>query len=352
MTQPLAGVRVIDFTTLLPGPLATLMLARAGADVTKIEKPGGEEMRGYEPRVGNTAAYYDVLNQGKTIVELDLKSEQGRDAALELVADADVVVEQFRPGVMARLGLGVDDLHAVNPGLIVCSITGYGQSGPKSDRVGHDLNYVGDTGLLGLAPGTLEAPALPPALIADIGGGSFPAVTNILLALIGRERTGRGCHLDIAMTDAMAVFAWWAVTLHSIGADVPNAGEGIFTGGSPRYQLYRTADDKLLAVAALEQKFWMMFADAIGLSSEARDDRRDPAASAAEIASIISAQPAAHWAEVFDRVDCCVTIVQSLPDAMKHPHFAARNRARSGHPNSRAAVSLLPLPIDPAFQRR
>ena len=350
MTQPLAGVRVIDFTTLLPGPLATLMLARAGADVTKIERPGGEEMRTYEPRVGGTAAYYQVLNQGKAIVELDLKSPEGRSAALDLAADADVVVEQFRPGVMSRLGLGVEDLHAVNPRLIICSITGYGQTGPKSDRVGHDLNYVGDTGLLALSPGTLDAPSLPPALIADIGGGSFPAVTNILLALIGRERSGKGCHLDIAMTDAMTVFAWWAVTLHNAGEDVPKVGEGIFTGGSPRYQLYRTKDDKLLAVAALEQKFWMMFADAIALSAEARDDARDPATSISEAASIIRSRPAAHWAEIFDRVDCCVTLVQSLPEALRHPHFSERNGARSGPQGGAYAFSPLPLPIDPGFQ--
>src|SRR5437870_2498722 len=209
--QPLSGILVLDFTTLLPGPLATLMLAEAGADVIKIERPGGEEGRGGHPRFDGMAAGFALLNRGKKGLVLDLKNALERPKLDALIDRADVLVEQFRPGVMERLGLGFDAVHARNPRLVYCSITGYGQSGPRAQEAGHDLNYIGATGLLALQPGPPDHPVVPPALIADIAGGSFPAVINILLALRQRDATGQGCRLDIAMTDAMFTFAWYAI---------------------------------------------------------------------------------------------------------------------------------------------
>ena len=181
--QPLSGLLVLDFTTLLPGPLATLMLAEAGAEVIKIERPGGEDMRHYEPRFDGESAMFAVLNRGKKSLVSDLKNAAQRAELVLLLQRADILVEQFRPGVMARLGLGYEAVKALNPKLIYCSITGYGQSGPRADEAGHDLNYIGYTGLLALNPGPVDKPVVPPALIADIGGGTFPAVINILLAL-------------------------------------------------------------------------------------------------------------------------------------------------------------------------
>ncbi|HYM57306.1 MAG TPA: CaiB/BaiF CoA-transferase family protein, partial [Solirubrobacteraceae bacterium] len=199
---PLEGLKVLDFTSLLPGPLATLVLAEAGADVTKVERPGmGDDMRTYVPKFGVDAVNFALLNRGKRSVQIDLKAADARARMHALVERADVLIEQFRPGVMERLGLGPEAAHAINPRVIYCSISGYGQRGPLSDRAGHDLNYVAETGLLGLSRGADGEPVLPPALVADIGGGSYPAVINILLALIERERTGRGARLDIAMTD-------------------------------------------------------------------------------------------------------------------------------------------------------
>jgi len=148
--QPLAGILVLDFTTLLPGPLATLLLAEAGAEVIKIERPGGEDMRHYEPRFDGESAMFTLLNRGKTSLVLDLKSPADREKLVPLIKRADVLAEQFRPGVMARLGLGYDEVRAINPRLIYCSITGYGQIGPRADEAGHDLNYIGHTGLLAL----------------------------------------------------------------------------------------------------------------------------------------------------------------------------------------------------------
>src|SRR5471032_2016914 len=158
--QPLSGLLVLDFTTLLPGPLAALMLAEAGAEVIKIERPGGEDMRHYEPRFDGESAMFALLNRGKTSLVLDLKKAGDRDKLTPLLERADVLVEQFRPGVMARLGLGIGAVKAINPKLVYCSITGYGQTGPRADEAGHDLNYIGTTGLLALNPGPIERPVV------------------------------------------------------------------------------------------------------------------------------------------------------------------------------------------------
>src|SRR5919199_6233508 len=170
--QPLKGIRVLDFSTLLPGPLATLILAEAGARVTKIERPGlGDEMRSYTPRFGTDSVNFALLNRGKESVEIDLKSPEAGELLGPLIERADVLVEQFRPGVMERLGLGYDELYKTNPRLIYCSITGYGKEGPRAGVAAHDLNYVSETGLLELTVGPDGAPLLPQALLADLGGG-------------------------------------------------------------------------------------------------------------------------------------------------------------------------------------
>jgi hypothetical protein len=226
--QPLSGVLVLDFTTLLPGPLATLLLAEAGAEVIKIERPGGEDMRRYEPRFDGESMMFTLLNRGKTSIVADLKLEAEREKLKPLLARAAVLVEQFRPGVMARLGLGSETVRAINPRLIYCSVTGYGQSGRRAGEAGHDLNYIGATGLLALNPGPIDRPVVPPALIADIGGGTLPAVINILLGLRQRDRTGLGSRIDIAMTDAMFTFAGHALAMgHATG--FPSMG-GVASG--------------------------------------------------------------------------------------------------------------------------
>src|SRR5882724_164983 len=192
---PLEGLFVLDFSTLLPGPLATLMLAEAGAEVMKIERPGGEEMRAYQPRIGADSINFQLLNRRKKSVVIDLKQAGAVTRLAPLIEKADVLVEQFRPGVMDRLGLGYEALRHLNPRLIYCSITGWGQNGPKSGNAGHDLNYMAETGVLALSVDANGAPCLPPVLAADIAGGTYPAVINILLALRQRDITGQGTHL-------------------------------------------------------------------------------------------------------------------------------------------------------------
>jgi len=268
------------------------------------------------------------------------------DKLTPLIKRADVLVEQFRPGVMARLGLGPDAVKAINPKLVYCSITGYGQTGPRADEAGHDLNYIGHTGLLALNPGPPDRPLVPPALIADIAGGTLPAVMNILLALRQRDRSGQGCHLDIAMTDAMFTFAGHALASgHATGA-FPGMGGARLTGGSPRYQLYPTKDGKLVCCAALEQRFWEPFTAAIGLALHFIDDSRDPAATKAAVAAIIAARSADEWRPLFAAADCCVTIMATLEEALRDPHFVERGlfahrvSSRSGH-----SMAALPVPI-------
>ena len=349
--QPLSGLLVLDFTTLLPGPLATLMLAEAGAEVIKIERPGGEDMRHYEPRFDGESAMFAVLNRGKKSLVLDLKNEAQRAELVPFFQRADILVEQFRPGVMARLGLGYEAVKALNPKLIYCSITGYGQSGPRADEAGHDLNYIGYTGLLALNPGPVDKPVVPPALIADIGGGTFPAVINILLALRHRDLTGQGCYLDVAMTDAMFTFAGHAFASGHATSRFPGSGGTRLTGGSPRYQLYPTKDGKLVACAALEQKFWMTFAAAIGLTPEFIDDRRDPAAAIAAVAKIVVSRTADEWRPVFAKADSCVTIMASLEEALRDPHFVDRGLfAHKLSGPTGQTMPALPVPIVPQFR--
>jgi len=349
--QPLAGLLVLDFSTLLPGPLAGLMLAEAGAEVIKIEQPGGENARRFAPMVDGESASFAMLNRGKTSISVDLKDAADRERLMRLIERADVLLEQFRPGVMARLGLGYDELRKINPRLIYCSISGYGQSGPRAGEAGHDINYIGNTGLLDLQPGPVEHPVVPPMLAADIAGGSFPAVINILLALRAREQSGQGCHIDIAMTDAMFTFGWNALAIGAATGKFPKPGEHWLVGGSPRYQLYITKDRQFVACGALEAKFWDAFTAAIGLGPEFIDDERDPLTTRDAIARIIAARTAEEWKPVFAKADCCVSVLVPLQQALKDPHFVQRGLfAHQVVLASGKTLPALPLPIDPQFR--
>lgn len=343
----LTGTFVLDFSTLLPGPMATLLLAEAGAEVVKIERPGaGDEMRTYTPRWGTHSVNFALLNRGKKSVALDLKSAADREKLQPLLMRADVLVEQFRPGVMMRLGLGYEAVKAINPRLIYCSITGYGQSGPKRDRAGHDLNYIGDTGLLSLSSGSADEPVVPPALIADIAGGAYPAVMNILLALRERDRTRHGCFLDISMSDNLFPFMYWAIG-NGIGAGAwPRNGGELVTGGTPRYRLYPTSDGRIVAAAPIEQRFWELFCDAIALEPSLRDDAHDQDATTKRVADIIRGQPAAYWRDCFAKADCCCSIVATVEEAIGDPHFNSRGLfARIVTDSAGRRMTALPVPI-------
>lgn len=345
----LEGLKVLDFSTLLPGPMATLFLAEAGAEVIKIERPGhGDEMRVYEPKWGADSINFAMLNRGKKSIALDLKDPDARARLRPLLKEADIIVEQFRPGVMERLGLGYTEVKALNADVIYCSITGYGQTGPKAARAGHDLNYIGDAGLLALSAGPADAPVLPPALIADIAGGTYPAVFNILLALLSRNAGYGGAHLDISMADNLFPFMYWAMGDGQAAQRWPGNGDALVTGSSPRYRLYPTSDGRLLAAAPIEPKFWATFTDTINLDPDLRDDAHNPEATADAIAALIAAKPADHWEAVFARADCCCTIVRTVQDAMQDHHFRARGLFGSDLTNADGqSLTALPVPVVP-----
>ncbi|MFQ5954032.1 MAG: CaiB/BaiF CoA transferase family protein [Kiloniellales bacterium] len=349
--QPLQGVRVLDFTTLLPGPLATLILAEAGAEVIKIERPdGGDEARGYRPRIDADSVHFALLNRGKRSLAINLKDPQVVKNLQPLIASSHVLVEQFRPGVMDRLGLGYEAVKAINRKIVYCAITGYGQDGPKAQVAGHDLNYIADTGLLALAAGGDGAPTVPPGLIADIGAGSLPAVLNILLALRRAEATGEGCQLDIAMCDGLFAWQYWAIGQGVLTGRWPRPGAERLTGGSPRYQVYRTADRRFVAAAPLEQRFWDNFCEAIDLDPELRDDAKDPEATKAAVAAVLGAKPAEHWRRRFEGRDVCCNIVRSVEAALGDPHFRARGLFAAGLKAGDRRLPALTVPLAPVFR--
>lgn len=333
---PLSGLRVVDFSTLLPGPLASLILAEAGADVLKVERPGhGDESRIMSP------VLFAMLNRGKRSMALDLGAECGRAAALGVIKDADVLIEQFRPGVMDRLGLGWAAMQVLNPRLIYCSITGYGQTGPLAHVAGHDINYQAESGLLASAQG------MPHVLVADIMGGAYPAALNILLALAARDKDGAGRHLDVAMTDnVLPAMALDLAGQTAEGRAAPLSKE-FFMGASPRYGLYGTRDGRRMAVGAVEDRFWRVLCGLMDLPPALWDDRRAPEATAAALAERFAQEDANHWVRRFEGHDLCCNLVRSPEEALASEHFAKRGgfarhvRAASGD----ALWPALPLPL-------
>jgi alpha-methylacyl-CoA racemase len=347
---PLTGVRVLDFSSLLPGPLCTLLLAQAGAEVTKIERPGGgDDMRGYEPKFGADSVNFALLNRGKRFVELDLKSDEGREAALALAKGADVLVEQFRPGVMDRLGLGYEAVREANPRIVYCSISGWGQAGPLAAVAAHDLNYQAEAGLLSLSCGADGTPAIPNILTADIVGGAYPAVMNILLALRSRDAGAGAQHIDVSMADNLFPLMYWALGNGFAAGQWPTAGSELVTGGSPRYQVYATADGRYLAAAPLEDRFWRNFLRVI--DAPYLLDEPDEGKVKRSVAVIVAGRSSAEWERRFAGVDACVNVVKTLREAVESRHF--RQRGVFGPvmgDGSGRTIPALPTPVAPALR--
>ena len=316
---PLAGVRVLDLTRLLPGPMAAQHLADLGADVIKIEDTGAGDYA--------NAAVRALANRGKRGLRIDLKNREGLATLLRLCRDADVLVEGFRPGVLQRLGAGYDAVAAVNPRIVYCSITGFGQTGPLRDAPGHDIDYAA---LAGVADqiGNAGGPALSNLPVADLLGGTMGALSGILAALFDAARTGHGRHVDIAMADvALAHAVLPLAVLHQQG-QVPRVGESSLTGGLACYGFYRTADGRQLAVGALEPKFWddlcrrLERPDLLPLhrTGDAGTEER----LRAELVAIFATRPLAHWRSLFRDADACVSPVLRVDEALDHPQFRAR----------------------------
>jgi alpha-methylacyl-CoA racemase len=259
-----------------------------------------------------------------------------------------VIVEQFRPGVMNRLGLGFRDACGLNPRIVYCSITGFGQDGPDAQTAAHDLNYQARTGLLALTCDATGAPGMPPMLAADLAAGAYPAVINILLALRQRDLDGQPRHLDVSMTDNLFALMYWGLGNGWAGGRWPRAGEELVTGGSARYRIYRTADGAYLAAAPLEERFWRTFVDSIGLPELADADPMQDVR--AQVAERIAQQPLAYWRERFAGLDVCVSEVVGLEQAVQDPHFVQRGLfRRTVSTRTDARTTALPTPVDPQF---
>jgi crotonobetainyl-CoA:carnitine CoA-transferase CaiB-like acyl-CoA transferase len=311
----LDGVRVLDLSRLLPGPFCSMLLADMGADVIKVEDTrGGDYARYYPPTVeGGQGALYASLNRDKRGVALDLKSPEGPGVLEALVRDADVLIESFRPGVLERLGVGHDRLRELNPRLVVCAISGYGQDGPLAARAGHDLNYLALAGVLEQNGPAGGPPQVPGFQLADVAGGALYAALGVTAALFRRERTGEGGVVDVSMTEgAMSLHVPLQVEAQAGGA--PARGEGMLTGGVPSYRVYATSDGRHLAVGALEPKFWLGFVQAIGapeLASEGLATGEAAAAAIARVSELIGARTLDEWVPVFEAADCCVEPVRT-----------------------------------------
>jgi crotonobetainyl-CoA:carnitine CoA-transferase CaiB-like acyl-CoA transferase len=315
-------------------------LADLGAEVIKIEDTGaGDYARtmgpGERKADGNNATgdslFFRMVNRNKKSLRLDLKKAAGVEVFIRLAKDADVVFESFRPGVVDKLGIGYETVKAINPRVVYCAITGYGQTGPWAELAGHDINYLATAGLLdqiGTHDGKASGPpAIPNLQIGDLLGGALTPLLGVLAAVIGAKASGQGSHVDVAMTDAVLAHTIFPlVTTQVFGQPAPR-GADLLTGGVPCYGVYRTADDRYLAVGALEPKFWQAMCVAIGRSDLASfglatgaEGRRVKA----ELAGLIASQPLAHWQPIFAAADCCVTPILRVDEAIAHPQVVAR----------------------------
>jgi len=333
----LSGIRVLDLSRLLPGPYCSMMLGDLGADVIKIEEPGkGDYSRYSPPRLKQDSASFLALNRNKKSVTLNLKSECGRDIFLDLVKSADVVLEGFRPGVMNKLKIGFKYLEKVNPRIIVCSISGYGQDGPYVNRAGHDVNYLSIAGVMGFT-GTKEGkPVIPGVQIADIGGGGMLAAYCILAAIISREKTGKGQYIDISMMDG--AMAW--LSLYSgkyfVDGKNPKPSSERLTGQFACYNVYKVKDGMYMSLGALEPQFWTAFCGAIE-----RDDLipsqftlgKKAERLISELEKIFLERTRDEWVELLKDIDCCCEPVNNFDEAFAHPQVVARNMlSKMEHP--------------------
>ncbi|MBV6475891.1 MAG: Acetyl-CoA:oxalate CoA-transferase [Rhodocyclaceae bacterium] len=327
-SKPLAGLRVLDLTRLLPGPVATQHLADLGADVVKIEDTGeGDYARSMGARPGETSAFFRLVNRNKRALRLDLKQPEGLAVFQRLTLSADVVIEGFRPGVMDKLGIGYERLAELNPRLVFCSISGYGQDGPYAQRAGHDINYIGYAGVLDQIGAAGGPPVVPNFQIGDLLGGALAPLVGLLAAVIDARASGRGRHVDVAMTDAVLAHAVFPLAGLLARLAPPPRGADLLSGGVPCYGVYATADGRHMAVGALEQKFWILLCDTLGrpdlkpfhlaFGAKGEQARR-------ELAAVFASRSQHEWIEVFERVDCCVTPVLHIGEALDNEQLQAR----------------------------
>ncbi|KMQ75424.1 CaiB/BaiF CoA transferase family protein [Marinobacter subterrani] len=329
MAGPLTSLKVLDFSTLLPGPYATMLLADMGAEVLRVEAPDRVDLtRVMPPHDAGVSTAHSFLNRGKMSIGLNLKEEGSAEKILELIKGYDIVIEQFRPGVMDRLGIGYEALKAVRPDLIYCAITGYGQTGPYRNRAGHDINYLS---LAGVSSHCGRADSGPPPMgiqIADVAGGSHHAVMGILAAVIHRQQTGEGQFVDISMTDAAFALNAMSGAACLAGGQEQKPESTLLNGGS-FYDYYQTSDGRWLSVGSLEPQFSARLCETLGIpdmASYATSQKPEHQQQLkAALKEKIAAKSVADWQAIFSGQDACVEPVLTISEAAEHPQLKARD---------------------------
>lgn len=325
----LSNVKILDFTTLLPGPYATMVLADFGAEVLKVSSKSRSDLvldSKIKTKNSDISANQAWLNRNKKTLCLNFKEQKAIDIIKKLIMDYDILIEQFRPGVMDRLGLGYEELSKINPQLIYCSLTGYGQSGELRNRAGHDINYISRSGLISHSGKKETGPALMNFQIADIAVGSSNSVIGILMALNYRNLTGEGQYIDIAMLDGLIPFNSLDGAGFLAGAEAPSMESGLLNGGSA-YDFYKTKDERYMSVGSLEPKFWQDFCKAMEHEEwiEGTVAPKDIKDLKTKIQKCFLKKNQAEWIEIFKEYDCCVEPVLNLQEAFyKDKHIKDR----------------------------
>jgi len=350
MSLPLEGIKILDLSRYLPGPFCTQILADFGAEIIKVEDPkGGDLGRSLTPLIEDESARFYTVNRNKKSITLDLKKEEGKAIFRKLVATSDVVVDQFRPGVMRKMGLDYENLRAINEGIIYCAITGYGMTGPMRDAAGHDLNYLNLSGVTELTGTYQGMPAMSGVQIADIAGGTLYAVIAILLALSSREKTGLGQLCDVAMMDGSISLLAYTLGEWSGWGRLPERGNDVLTGGYACYNVYKAKDDRYVSLGAVEDKFWAEFCDKIGRPEYVKLQwnmslQQDIQA---DVRAIMLGKTRDEWVEFFAKSDICFTPVLTLEEMCAHPQVIARDMILklSNVKGSGKEVALTGVPI-------
>jgi alpha-methylacyl-CoA racemase len=354
VSGPLSDVKILDLTRLLPGGFCTLLLADLGADVIKVEDTGqGDYVRWAPPYygseehtpLGTRSAIYLALNRNKRSIRLDLKHEQGRQALLRLAETADVLVESFRPGVLDKLGVGYDVLRQANQALVYCPITGYGQDGPNRDRAGHDMNYLGLNGVLGLTGEADGAPIQSGAQIADLGGGALMAAVGILAALQEARRGGEGQMVDISMTDGSLAWLVMEAGRYFGSGEVPKRGEVMLSGGIICYRPYEAVDG-WVTCGALEPKFWTAFCRGVGREDLIEHQFAKPGSDAhREVAEIFKTKTREEWRTFNDEHDAMIEPILDLDEALESELVREREMVISYEQPEFGEIRQLGFPI-------
>ena len=349
-TGPLQGIRILDLSRLLPGPLGAMMMADMGAEVIKIEAPKFKDYaRDFPPFINKESASYLAFNRSKRSLALDYKTEEGKAVFWELVKTADIVIEQFRPGVMDKMGLGYEAAKAVNPKIIYVSITGYGQTGPYRDKAGHDLNYISYAGVLGITGKRDQSPVIPGIQTADIAGGSYMSVIACLSALLARQTTGVGQFVDVAMMDSVMPLTVTAQALFAATNQPQPRGSLFLSGGLANYNVYPCQDGKYISLGTLEPKFWMKFCQVVKkpnwMNRMIPKGAEDLDAFYAEVSEFFQTQPQKHWVDLGDEHDLLISPVYDIHEVENDPQVQARDMiVEQEHPTA-GKVKTVGVPL-------